>query len=54
MLNLVVSLLLGFVFFETQRGYHWRALDSLVKDEPKYQLKMGVDLDPEKAAKVDY
>ena len=40
----------GFVFFETQRGYHWRALDSLVKDKPKYQLKMGVDLDPEKAA----
>ena len=40
----------GFVFFETQTGYHWRALDSLVKDEPKYQLKSGVSVEPEKAA----
>ena len=37
----------GFVFFETRRGYHWRALDSLVKDKPRYQLKMGVEVEPE-------
>ena len=24
----------------------------MVKDKPKYQLKMGIDLDPEKATKV--
>ena len=43
----------GFVFFETQRGYHWRALDSLVKGKAKYKLVMGTEIDPDRLDKGD-
>ena len=33
----------GYCFFETQRGYHFRAMDSLVKEEPRFIMKMGIE-----------
>jgi hypothetical protein len=41
----------GFVFYETQRGYHFRAMDALVKQEAKYVMKMGIESDEEEKEK---
>lgn len=34
----------GFLFYQTKSGYHWRAMDSLVKQEAKFNVKVGIDL----------
>jgi len=34
----------GFLFFQNKEGYNWRAMDSLVVQDPLYELSTGVDL----------
>lgn len=31
----------GFLFYETQTGYNWKAIDSLVKQEPRFRVVVG-------------
>ena len=34
----------GFLFYQNKEGYNWRGMDSLVKDEPRFEFVCGVDL----------
>jgi hypothetical protein len=37
----------GFLFYETQTGYNWKAIDNLVKQEPKFRVVVGGDFSEE-------
>ena len=37
----------GFLFYENQTGYNWKAIDSLVKKEPRFRIVVGGNFDEE-------